>query len=115
MGQVDTWLRMSAIRFIPGVVEWLIILIVVWVAHARGLRHAGARLRDYPGYAKLATAALAVLALFMTVASIDGWVIARYIGGSGLESTWQDPVFGRSLNFYFFELPFYSEVVGFLE
>ncbi len=115
MGQVDTWLRMSAIRFIPGVVEWLIILIVIWVAHARGLRHAGARLRDYPGYAKLATAGLAVLALFMAAASIDGWVIARYIGGSGLESTWQDPVFGRSLNFYFFELPFYSEVVGFLE
>ena len=46
---------------------------------------------------------------------MDGWVIARFIGGRGIESTWQDPVFGRSLVFYFFELPFYTQLIGFLE
>jgi uncharacterized membrane protein (UPF0182 family) len=115
MGQVDTWLRMSAIRYTPPVAEWLILLIIVWVAHARGMRHAGTRLREYPGYAKLATAVLAVLALILTAAAIDGWVIARYAGGSGLDSAWHDPAFGRSLNFYFFELPFYTQLIGFVE
>lgn len=115
MDHVDTWLRLTAIRYAPPVVEWLVLFVVLWVAHTRGIRHAGTRLREHPGYAKLATAGLAVLALILTAAAIDGWVIARYAGGSGLDSAWRDPVFGHSLNFYFFELPFYSQLVGFLE
>jgi uncharacterized membrane protein (UPF0182 family) len=51
----------------------------------------------------------------LATASIDGWVIARFIGGRGIESSWHDPVFGRSLIFYFFELPFYTQLTGFLE
>ena len=42
-------------------------------------------------------------------------MIARFIGGRGIDSTWQDPVFGRSLVFYFFELPFYTQLIDFLE
>ena len=45
----------------------------------------------------------------------DGWVIARFSAGSGIESAWHDPVFGRSLIFYFFDLPFYTQLTGFLE
>ena len=56
-----------------------------------------------------------MVSLVLAAASIDGWVVARFIGGRGIDSTWQDPVFGRSLVFYFFELPFYTQLIGFLE
>jgi uncharacterized membrane protein (UPF0182 family) len=53
--------------------------------------------------------------MVIAAASMNGWVVARYMAGSGLASTWSDPVFGHSLGFYFFELPFYTGLVGFLE
>ena len=53
--------------------------------------------------------------MILAAASIDGWVIARFIGGRGIESAWRDPVFDRSLVFYFFELPFYTQLTDFLE
>ena len=53
--------------------------------------------------------------MIVAAASMGGWVVARYAAGSGIESAWHDPVFGRSLVFYFFELPFYTGMVAFLE
>ncbi len=35
-------------------------------------------------------------------------------GGQGIDAAWHDPVFGKSLSFYFFELPFYQSLSGFL-
>ena len=53
--------------------------------------------------------------MIVAAASMGGWVVARYAAGSGIASAWHDPVFGRSLVFYFFELPFYTGMVAFLE
>ena len=36
MGQVNTWQRMWLYRYVPDVVQWLILAVVLWVAHARG-------------------------------------------------------------------------------
>src|SRR5260221_12083370 len=35
-------------------------------------------------------------------------------GGTLPPATWTDPVFSRALPFYLFDLPFYSEVLGFV-
>jgi uncharacterized membrane protein (UPF0182 family) len=114
MNQVDTWLRMFAYRFLPGLLQWLLVLALLWVAHARGLKYAGARLRDYPFYGWLATGAIVLVSLIVAAMAVDGWQVARYFGGRGLDSDWHDPVFDRPLAFYFFELPFYSRLAGFL-
>ena len=45
MGQVDTWRRMWLYRYVPDVLQWLILAVVLWVAHARGMKYAGAHLR----------------------------------------------------------------------
>ena len=45
MGQVPTWVRMTAYRYVPGLAAWVIVFAVLWVAHARGMKHAGERLR----------------------------------------------------------------------
>jgi hypothetical protein len=115
MGQVSTWLRASAYLYATNIAEWLIAFLVIWIGHARGLKYAGTSLRANRLYSRVVTAALAMVALVIAGASMSGWVVARYAAGSGVPSTWSDPVFGRSLSFYFFDLPFYTGAVGFLE
>src|SRR6266700_1725375 len=109
MGQVPTWVRMTAYRYLPGLAAWVIVFVVLWVAHARGMKHAGERLGEHPLYARLSTLGLAFVSLIIALSTVEGWTLARYIGGREAgASTWSDPVFGRPLSFYFFELPFYS-------
>jgi len=116
MGQVPTWLRMTGYRYLPGLGAWLIVFPALWVAHARGMKHAGERLRDWPLYARVSILALAFIAMIVTLSTVEGWTVARYVGGQGAASSgWNDPVFGKALPFYFFELPFYTQLVGFLE
>jgi uncharacterized membrane protein (UPF0182 family) len=115
MGQVSTWQRMWLYRYVPDVAQWLILALVLGIAHASGLHYAGAARYGRGRYNVLVTAAILLVSLILAAASIDGWVVARFIGGRGVESSWQDPVFGRSLGFYFFELPFYTQLTGFLE
>src|SRR5579863_5141868 len=113
MGQVPTWLRMTAYRYLPGLAAWVIVFPALWVAHARGVKHAGERLRDWPLYARISTLALAFVAMILTLSTVDGWTVARYVGGkSAAASAWTDPVFGKALPFYFFDLPFYSMLLS---
>jgi uncharacterized membrane protein (UPF0182 family) len=117
MGQVSTWVRLLEIRYLPFVGAWLIVGLVMWVAHAGGLKYAGMGLRDYPLYSWIATAALVFVALILAGGAADGWVIARYFASLGgpLGLAQGDPAFGLPLTFYFFDLPFYRDLIGFLE
>lgn len=116
MGQVPTWIRMTAYRYLPGLAAWVIVFAVLWIAHARGMKHAGERLGAWPLYAKLSTLALAFVAMILTLSTVEGWTVARYVGGQGAAasavSAWTDPVFGKPLPFYFFELPFYNMLLS---
>jgi uncharacterized protein len=118
MGQVPTWLRMVSYRYLPGLAAWVIVFAVLWIAHARGMHHAGEKLSLYRQYARLSALALAVASLILALSTIDGWTIARYVGGRGAQAAsiagWADPVFGKPLPFYFFYLPFYNMLLNFL-
>jgi uncharacterized protein len=111
MGQVPTWLRMTAYRFLPGLAAWLILFAALWIAHARGMKHARESLRDHPFYARISTLVLAFFALLVTLSTVDGWTVARFVGGQAAQAgstSWSDPVFSLPLEFYFFKLPFYD-------
>jgi len=116
LGQVSTWLRMSLYRYAPGFAAWLIVFTILWIAHARGMRKGGERLRDHGLYAWIVTLALAVVAIVVALAAVDGWTVARYFGGHGSSpaSEWRDPTFNQPLGFYFFDLPLYSMLINFL-
>jgi uncharacterized membrane protein (UPF0182 family) len=114
VGQVDTWFRMWLYRWAPVALQWLVLFGVVWLAHARGLKYAGTGLRAHRLYGRLATLVAMLLALFLTVGAVDGWTVARFWGGREVHAAWSDPVFGKPLNFYFFDLPFYTGLAGFL-
>ena len=115
MGQLHTWFSMLAYSVIPTSAATLLGFIVFWIAHARALKHAGTSLGRYPLYAKLSTLAIFLLALLVSLATLDTWTVVRYFGGrdlGGAATSWRDPVFGNPLAFYLFKIPFYSDLLG---
>jgi uncharacterized membrane protein (UPF0182 family) len=117
LGQIETWFAMITYGWLPVLAGALLAWGVLWMAHARGMRFAGERLRDHRTYARLATLALALVALILAAATIDGWTIVRYLGSRSLPAAadlWRDPVFGRPLSFYLFSLPFYSLIRSYI-
>jgi len=117
MGQLSTWGRMLEYRFVPGLAAWVITFVALWVAHARGMKHAGTGLGEHPRYAKLSTLVLAVVSFVLATGTVDGWTVARYIGGRDAEKlagAWTDPIFAKPLGFYFFDLPFYGMLITYI-
>ncbi len=111
MNQLATWVNMLIYGVAPLTIATVVAFIVFWIAHARGVRASGTRLRRYPLYAKISTVVLLALAVFVALATMDTWVAVRYFGGRGLAggaAEWRDPAFGLPLAFHLFELPFYS-------
>ena len=117
LGQIDTWFAMLAYGFAPVLAATLIAFGALWVAHARALKFAGTGLREHPLYAWISSLGLLFLGYLIAAGSIDTWTIVRYLGARGIpaEATaWRDSVFGLPLKFYLFDLPFYSDVRGYL-
>ena len=117
VAQVNTWISMLWYSIAPGAVGAIVAFVALYVAHARGLHFAGVRQHDYPLYSRLVPVGLAVLAMLLASASIDFWTVMRFVGSRGLTAppdAWQDKVFSHALPFYLFDLPFYSDVLGFL-
>ncbi|HYM12534.1 MAG TPA: UPF0182 family protein, partial [Bryobacterales bacterium] len=117
LGQVQTWVSMLLYQIAPAAIGAAIAFIVLFLAHARGLEFAGLRLRDLGWYRRLAPLALFVIAVLLATASIDYWVVMSYVGSRGIvvaADAWKDQVFSRPLPFYLFDLPFYSDLLGFL-
>jgi hypothetical protein len=99
----------------PEVAATLVAFLVLWIAHARGMKFATVSLRDNPTYAKLSTMALLLLGFVLAAASFDNWTAVRFIGSRGLpmEATaWRDP-FRAPLSFYLSTCRF-SGLRGFL-
>src|SRR6266404_8391382 len=69
--QVSTWVLMSVYRYVPGLAAWLIAFLVLWIAHARGMKHAGSRLGEHRWYARFATLGCALIALIISLAAVD--------------------------------------------
>jgi uncharacterized membrane protein (UPF0182 family) len=66
---------------------------------------------------RLVTVGLGVVALLFASASIDYWTIMRFFGSRGVmlsPDAWKDQAFSRALPVYLPDLPFYSEVLGFV-
>ena len=114
LGQARTWISILLYSSAPPAAAAILAFAVFWTAHARGLRFAGERLRHYPLYGKIVAAGLLVLSGLIAAVAIHNWTVVRYFGGRALPGPagWADPVFGRSLAFYLFELPFYQAMLG---
>jgi uncharacterized membrane protein (UPF0182 family) len=117
VGQIPTWFGMLWYRTAPAALATLVAFVALYVAHARGLHFAGIRPQDVRFYSRLIPAGLVLLALLIATASIDYWTVMRFFGSRGLSTppdAWKDPVFSHALTFYLFDLPFYSDLLGFV-
>ncbi len=117
MSQVPTWIDLLIYGIAPVIAGTLIAFLALWIAHARGLKFAGARLGDHRLYAAASTLVALVLAWMLASATIDTWTVVRYFGGRQLPAVateWHDSVFGQPLRFYLFDLPFYTLMRRFL-
>ena len=117
LGQVDTWFNMLAYGFAPMLAATLLAFGALWLAHARALKFAGTGLAEHPIYAWLSSFALLFVGYLIAAGSIDTWTIVRYLGARAVApeaNAWRDSVFGLPLKFYLFDLPFYSDLRGYL-
>ncbi|MFN7937443.1 MAG: UPF0182 family protein [Bryobacteraceae bacterium] len=109
MRQFETLVSMILYGVVPSMVAVLLTFVVLWVAHARAMKAAGHGLGRFPGYAKLATLILLVVAYVAGSGAVDNWTAVLYFGGKQVAAgAWKDPVFAQGLAYYFFELPFYQ-------
>ena len=120
IGQVNTWLNLYAYSTFPVVGGTVVAWIILLVAHSRAVKFAGGRVSDYPLYSRLSSVVLLGLSFLMASASIDNWTALRFAGSRAMADrgaageVFRDPVFGKPLGFYLFDLPFYSELRGYI-
>ena len=116
IGQVRTWFNLYAYSTLPVVAATFIGWIALLVAHARGVHFARGQVSDYPLYSRLVSVGLLALSFFVAGASIDNWTVLRFVGSRSLAGLpgFQDPVFGQPATFYLFDLPFWSDVRGYI-
>lgn len=116
MGQVNTWLDLYAWSTMPWATGAIIAWIVLLIAHARAVRFAGGRTSDYPIYSRVASLALLGLSAVMAAASVDSTTVMRFVGSRSLPDSgmYHDPIFGKSASFYLFDLPFWSDLRGYV-
>jgi uncharacterized membrane protein (UPF0182 family) len=117
VGQIPTWFSILWYRSTPIALGTLVAFLSLYLAHARGLHFASVRPRDVGLYSRLIAVGLALVALVFASVSIDYWTVMRFFGSRGLSASpdaWRDPVFSHPLPFYLFDLPFYSDLLGFV-
>jgi uncharacterized membrane protein (UPF0182 family) len=115
MGQVDTWLNLYAWSTLPAVVGGVIAWVVLLITHARAVRFAGGRTSDYPLYSRVSALALLLLSTIMAAASLNSTTVMRFAGSRSLaEGAYRDPIFGKPASFYLFDLPFWSDLRGYI-
>ncbi len=117
IGQVQTWLNLAIYGMAPVLTAAVVAGIVLWIAMARGLKSGGDGFGSMPRLVRLATLGAFVLGLFIASNTIENWDAVRFIGGFGAlppAGSWRDPIFGRPLGFYLFELPFYRAILNFV-
>ena len=115
--QLPTFLSILAYRIFPMVLATLIGWAALLWAHRRGTAFGGADTAQYSLYRKIAPLALLVLAVVFIGSQVESWVVMAYAGSRGVAAGaeyWIDPIFGKNLSFYLFDLPFLRLLVKYL-
>ena len=118
IGQVQTWLNLAVYGSAPVLTAAVVAGIVLWIAMARGLKSGGEGFGSMPRMIRLATTGALVFGFFIASSTIENWDAVRFMAGRGAGENaavnWHDPIFGKPLGFFLFELPFYRAVLNFV-
>jgi len=119
--QIGTWWKLLLYGTVPDILAVVLFFAVFWGAFLFGMR----RSKDIAAFGmlsrslvmKLGALVLALLSFIVASSTVDSWTVVRFFGGRRLSSTtgeYIDPIFGRGLHFYFFDLPFLNMLVSML-
>ncbi len=116
VGQLETWWKQMYVHTAPIIYATAFGYLVLWIVHARALKAAGSSVTRYAWYARVSSLALLPVAWVLAAAQFSSWDVATWLGSRSLNTTsdWRDPVFGNTLEFYFFDLPVYRSLTGYL-
>lgn len=108
LGQLDTYVSMLSYGSLPVLGAGALAFVVLWTIHARALKFAGTGLARHRGYGFLSSIVLLAVAMILAAATIDSWTVVRFAGNlhAAPSAGWSDPIFGKPLSFYLFDLPF---------
>jgi len=114
--QLDTWWKQIYLHTAPIFYATAFGYVVLWVVHARAMKAGGASLSRFPWYSRISSLVMLPLAWVLAAVQFSSWDIATWLGSRGITSSsdWRDPVFGNSIEFYFFELPVYRSISTYL-
>lgn len=117
IGYVDVWLTSWGAKLITFAVFFVVAILVLWLNVQLALRGAKATSQsafqpsEFAGFRVLLMGGAAFLAFSFASAAGSMWEqFLQFIYRTGSETV--DPIFGKSLTFYFFELPVYSFIRG---
>jgi hypothetical protein len=115
MHQVETWVSLLLYGTGPLLLAIVLFFVTFWAAFQLGMRNApegrvfGVLKRSF--VTRIALVVLAIFSIGVANATVDSWTVVRYFGGLRLPSSpgeFVDPIFGKPLHFFFFELPFFN-------
>jgi hypothetical protein len=110
--QLDTWFSQLLYGTLPILLTGILFFLCFAIAWRIGSRRGAQRNQALWGpFSQLILLGLLLFALLLADGVIDSWKVVRYFGGlriPGVGNSYVDPIFGRPLRFYFFELPFYE-------
>ena len=116
--QTDTWF--SLILYGTGPVLFAALFFFALFATAyylgteRKIKTESSRFLRSPLAVRVAGAFLALFSLGIANATVNSWTVVRFFGSLRLAASpneFVDPIFGKPLHFYFFDLPLYSTLL----
>ncbi len=119
MHQVDTWLNLLLYGTVPVLLAAVLFFTAFCSAFFLGMKRpyetplSGFLTRKF--VVRIALAAMALVAVITANATVESWTVVRYFGGLRLSPApgeYVDPIFGKPLHFYLFELPFLNMLLS---
>ena len=117
LDQIPTWFSILLYKIGPLIFASLLAWAALLWAHRRGTSFAGADTSAHSLYRRIVPLVLLVLAVVFIGSQVESWVVMAFAGSRGIDLSagqWADPIFGKSLPFYLFDLPFLSLLVKYL-
>ncbi|MEO5950935.1 MAG: UPF0182 family protein, partial [Chloroflexia bacterium] len=107
VGQAETWGQVLLYGWLPSIAAGLIAFPILWFLYNRAMRRPAHWITLGLGL---------ILSLVLGALLIDNWTVVRYYGSTEAAAEgWRDPVFGRPIGFYFFQLPFYGMLLSYVQ
>ncbi|HXR98868.1 MAG TPA: UPF0182 family protein [Terriglobales bacterium] len=109
LGQAATFWQFLRIRWLPQTVMAILAMLILLLAFSIGRRRCASPLARTSLFTWVGRLLSAALGIFISVNIIDPWVVALFWGARNV-GAYTDPIYHKSLDFYFFRLPFFEMI-----